>query len=178
MWMLTQLTSSLLGDSFSGFGYSPLTHLLISIMGAYLWTTQLLSMVKHFSLAFCQSSLLILWSFQTLTFISANQGVYWSLVGSPPMWCSLCGFTISSVQFSHSVVSDSLPPHESQHARPLHHQLWEFTQTHVHWVSDAIQPSHPLSSPSPPAPNPSHHQGLFQWVNSLHEVAKVLEFRL
>ena len=118
MWMLTQLTSSLLGDSFSGFGYSPLTHLLISIMGAYLWTTQLLSMVKHFSLAFCQSSLLILWSFQTLTFISANQGVYWSLVGSPPMWCSLCGFTISSVQFSHSVVSDSLPPHESQHSRP------------------------------------------------------------
>ena len=118
MWMLTQLTSSLLGDSFSGFGYSPLTHLLISIMGAYLWTTQFLSMFKPFSLAFCQSSLLILWSFQTLTFISSNQGVYWSLVGSPPMWCSLCGFTISSVQFSHSVVSDSLPPHESQHSRP------------------------------------------------------------
>ena len=47
---------------------------------------------------------------------------------------------------------------------PVHHQLLEFTQTHVHWVSDAIQPSHPLSSPSP-APNPSQHQGLFQWVN-------------
>ena len=60
---------------------------------------------------------------------------------------------------------------------PVHHQLLEFTQTHVHWVSDAIQPSHPLSSPSPPAPNPSQHQGLFQWVNSLHEVAKVLEFQ-
>ena len=60
----------------------------------------------------------------------------------------------------------------------VHHQLPEFTQTHVHWVSDAIQPSHPLSSPSPPAPNPSHHQGLFQWVNFLHEVAKVLEFQL
>ena len=51
-------------------------------------------------------------------------------------------------------------------------------QTHVHWVHDAIQPSHPLSSPSPPAPNPSQHQGLFQWVNSSHEVAKVLEFPL
>ena len=61
---------------------------------------------------------------------------------------------------------------------PVHHQLPEFTQTHVHWVSDAIQPSHPLSSPSPPAPNPSQHQGLFQWVSASHEVAKVLEFQL
>ena len=49
---------------------------------------------------------------------------------------------------------------------PVHHHLLEFTQTHIHRVSDAIQPSHPLSSPSPPAPNPSQHQGLFQWVNS------------
>ena len=60
---------------------------------------------------------------------------------------------------------------------PVHHQLLEFTQTHVHPVSDAIQPSHPLSSPSPPAPSPAQHQGLFQSVNSLHEVAKVLEFQ-
>ena len=66
----------------------------------------------------------------------------------------------------------SMPGH------PVHHQLPEFTQTHVHQVSDAIQPSHPLSSPSPPAPNPSQHQGLFQRVNSSHEVAKVLEFQL
>ena len=61
---------------------------------------------------------------------------------------------------------------------PVHHQLPEFTQTHVHRVSDAIQPSHPLLSPSPPVPNPSQHQSLFQWVNSSPEVAKVLEFRL
>ena len=61
---------------------------------------------------------------------------------------------------------------------PDHHQLPEFTRTHVHRVSDAIQKSHPLSSPSPPAPNPSQHQSLFQWVNSSHEVAKVLEFQL
>ena len=60
---------------------------------------------------------------------------------------------------------------------PVHHQLPEFTQIHVHRVSDAIQPSHPLSFPSPPAPNPSQQQGLFQCVNSLHEVAKVLEFQ-
>ena len=86
------------------------------------------------------------------------------------------GAEFSSVQFSCSVVSDSLRPHESQHTRlPVHHQLLEFTQTHVHWVSDAIQPSHPLSSPSPPAPNPSQHQSLFQWVNSSHEVAEVLD---
>ena len=61
---------------------------------------------------------------------------------------------------------------------PVHHQLPEFTQTHVHRVSDAIQPSRPLLSPSPPVPNPSQHQSLFQWVDSSHEVAKVLEFQL
>ena len=61
---------------------------------------------------------------------------------------------------------------------PVHHQLLEFTQTHVHQVNDAIQPSHPLSSPSPPALNLSQYQGLFQWVTSSHQVAKVLEFQL
>ena len=68
-----------------------------------------------------------------------------------------------SVQFSRSVVPDSLQPHERDTpGLPVHHQLPEFTQTHVHRVGDAIQPSHPLSSPSPPAPNPSQHQTLFQ----------------
>ena len=61
---------------------------------------------------------------------------------------------------------------------PVHHQLLEFTQTHVHCVSDAIQPSHPLLSPSLPALNLSQHQGLFKWVSSSHQVAKVLEFQL
>ena len=61
---------------------------------------------------------------------------------------------------------------------PVHHQLPEFTQTHIHRVGDAIQPSHPLSSPSPPAPNPSQHQGLFQWISYSYQVAKVLEFQL
>ena len=60
----------------------------------------------------------------------------------------------------------------------VHYQLPDFSQTHVHWVGDAIQPSHPLSSPSPPALNLSQHQSLFQWVNSSQEVAKVLEFQL
>ena len=84
-----------------------------------------------------------------------------------------------SVQFSHSVVSDSLRPHESQHARPpCPSPTPRVHPTHVHRVGDAIQPSHPLSSPFPPAPNPSQHQSLFQRVNSSHEVAKVLEFQL
>ena len=91
---------------------------------------------------------------------------------------SFSQFSVSpSVQFSCSVVSNSLRPHESQTpGLPVRHQLPELTQTHMHRVSDAIQPSHPLLSPSPPAPKPSQHQSLFQWVNSLHEMAKVLEF--
>ena len=85
----------------------------------------------------------------------------------------------SSVKFSRWVVSDSLRLHGLQHASlPVHHQLPELTQTHVHWVGDAIQPSHPWSSTSPPAFNLSQHQGLFQWVSSSHPVAKVLEFQL
>ena len=61
---------------------------------------------------------------------------------------------------------------------PVHHQPPEFTQTLLHWVGDTIQPSHPLSSPSPPAFNLSQHQGLFKWVSSSHQVARVLEFQL
>ena len=80
---------------------------------------------------------------------------------------------LPSVQFSHSVVSDCSMP-----GFPVHHQLPELAQTHVHWVSDAIQPSHPLLSPSPPAFNLSQHQGLFQWVSSSHQVAKLLELQL
>ena len=70
------------------------------------------------------------------------------------------------------------PMNRSTPGLPVHHQLLEFTQTHVHQVGDAIQPSHPLSSPSPPAPNTSPYQGLLQWISSSHEVAKVLEFQL
>ena len=67
------------------------------------------------------------------------------------------------------------PMNRSTPGLPVHQQLPEFTQTHVHWISDAIQPSHPLSSPSP-AFNLSQHQGLFKWVSSSHQVARVLEF--
>ena len=61
---------------------------------------------------------------------------------------------------------------------PVHHQLWELTQTHACWVGDGIQPSHALSSPSPPTFSLSQNQGLFKWVSSSHQVAKVLKFQL
>ena len=84
---------------------------------------------------------------------------------------------LSSVQ-SLSRVRLCDPMNRSMPGLPVHHQLPEFTQTHIHLVSDAIQTSHPLSSPSPPVSNPSQHQSLFQWVSFLHEVARVLELHL
>ena len=87
----------------------------------------------------------------------------------------------STVQFSSVTQSCPTlcnPMNRSTPGLPVHHQLLEFTQTDVHWVGDAIQPSHPLSSPSPPTLNLSQQQGLFQWVSTLHHVAKVLEFQL
>ena len=99
----------------------------------------------------------------------------WGLGGFRMVQC------FEDIQFS-SVAQSCLtlcdPMNRSTPGLPVHHQLPEFTQTRSHRVSDAIQPSHPLSSPSPPAPNPSQHQSLSQWVNSSHEVAKVLEFQL
>ena len=83
---------------------------------------------------------------------------------------------ISSVAQSCPTLCD--PMNRSMLGLPVHHQLPEFTQTHVHSDSDAIQPSHPLLSSSPPALNLSQHQGLFQWVSSLHQVVKVLEFQI
>ena len=105
-------------------------------------------------------------------------GCHVLLQGIPPTGSrtSVSCFQFSSVTQLCPTLFD--PMNRSTPGLPVHHQLPEFTRTHIHWVSDAIQPSHPLSSPSPPAPNPSQHQRLFQWVNSSHEVAKVLEFQL
>ena len=95
-------------------------------------------------------------------------------------YCEMC-FNLGSVQFSS--VAQSCPtlwdPMDcSTPGLIVHHQLPEFTQIHVHWVGDAIQPSHSLLSPSPSAFNRSQHQGLFKWVSSSHQVAKILEFQL
>ena len=95
-------------------------------------------------------------TFVSYTYVTHNNGAQFSSVVSDSSWlmdCSTPGF-------------------------PVHRQLPDSTQTHVHWVGDAIQPSHPLSSPSFPSFNLSQHQGLFKWVSSLHQVAKVLEFQL
>ena len=87
--------------------------------------------------------------------------------------------SFSSVQFSRSVVSNCLWPHASQHTRPPCPSLTPGVYSNsCPWVGDAIQQSHPLPSPSPPAPNLSQHHGLFQWVSSSHQVAKVWEFQL
>ena len=94
----------------------------------------------------------------------------------PPLSINLIFAQFSSVPQSCPTLCD--PMNCSMPGLPAHHQLPESTQTHVHRVSDAIQPSHPLSSPSPPAPNLSQHHGLFKWVSSSHQVAKVLEFQL
>ena len=95
--------------------------------------------------------------------------------------CLIFQFNYKFLQFS-SVAQSCLtlcdPMNCTMLGFPVHHQLPEFTQTHVHWVGDAIQPSHPLLSPSPPAFNLSQHWGLFKWVSSSHQVAKVLEFHL
>ena len=104
------------------------------------------------------------------------QGIITHLKQSLSIFLQLYSVPFSSVAQSCPTICD--PMNHSTPGLPVHHQLLEFTQTHVHQVSDAIQPSHPLSSPSPPAPNPSQHQSLFQWVNSSHEVAEVLEFQL
>ena len=91
------------------------------------------------------------------------------------------GPACGSVQFSSDAQSCPTlcdPVDCSTPGFPVYHQLPELAQTHVHRVSDAIQPSHPLLSPSPPAFNLSQHQGLFLWVSSSHQVAKVLEFQL
>ena len=98
-----------------------------------------------------------------------SDGIYFLLLN---------GFSQSSSVQSLSHVPLCDPMNRSMPGLPVHHQLPEFTQTHAHRVSDAIQPSHPLLSPSPPAPNPCQHEGLLQWVSSSHEMAKVLEFQL
>ena len=115
---------------------------------------------------------------QTPLFMEFSRQEYWSRQpfsspGDLPdprikpslLHCRWILYHLSSVQFS-SVTQSCLtlcdPMNHSTPGLPVHHQLLEFTQTHVHRVSDAIQPSHPLSSPSPPAPNPSQHQSLFQ----------------
>ena len=102
--------------------------------------------------------------------------ILWIFLGQE-QYVLLWDIQFSSVQ-SVSRVRLCDPMNCSMPGLPVHHQLPKSTQTNVHWLSDAIQPSYPPSSPSPPALNLSQHQGLFKWVSSSHQVAKVLEFQL
>ena len=126
-------------------------------------TFNLLPLSKMLALSFSLRSFIRWEKFSSISYILKN------------FLIRRCSVQFSSVGQSCLTLCD--PMNRSMPRLPIHHQLPEFTQTHVQRVSDTIQPSHPLSSPSPPVPNPSEHQGLFQWVNCSHEVAKVLEFQ-
>ena len=115
----------------------------------------------------------------TMDWFQIRKGVHQGCILSPCLSNLYAEF--SSVQFSSAAqlcLTLCNPMDCSTPGFPVHHQLQELSQIHVHQVSDAIQPSHPLSSPSPPAFNLSQHHGLFQWVSSSHQVAEVLEFQL
>ena len=101
-----------------------------------------------------------------------------SSLSCPPIYVSILGICVSISSAAQSSPTLCDPMNRSTPGVPVYHQLPEPTQTHVHRVNDAIQPSHPLSSPSPLALSLSQHQDLFQWVSSSHQVAKVLEFQL
>ena len=115
----------------------------------------------------CQSQVSCHFTFQS-TVTTENRIIYCNHVS--------CSVQFSSVAQSCPTLCD--PINCSTPGLPVHHQLLEFTQSHVHWVGDAIQPSHPLLSPSPSGLNLSQYQGLFKWVSSLHQVTKVLELQL
>ena len=146
--------------------WNPLLHIAISLFFFFFFSSNVKSL---FSIQFYWNEHWI-WNQQVWIQQSRFDTYYLSYLGQPAY------NQIRSVAQSCPTLCD--PMNRSTPGLPVHHQLPEFTETHVHQVSDAIQPSHPLSSPSPPAPNPSQNQGLFQWVNSSHEVAKVLEFQL
>ena len=114
-------------------------------------------------------------SLQTSLKLSLSKNLFLGTIFPSPLF-SLIGPKFSSV--AQSCPTCCNPMDCSTPGLPVHHQLLELVQTHVYRVSDTIQPSHPLSSPSPPAFNLSLHQGLFQWVSSSHQVAKVLELQL
>ena len=112
-------------------------------------------------------------SLKAQAWIALHHDIY-----SHPWWANQQWVKIQFSSVAQVCLTLCNPMNCSTPGLPVHHQLPEFTQTHVHQVSNAIQPSHPLSSPSPPAFNLSQHQGLFQWISSLHQMAKELEFQL
>ena len=120
------------------------------------------------------------WVFHKMVQKNSNElfgqpNIFQKVISRKTIWSKLA-VQVSSV--TQSCLTLWNPMDSSMPGLPVHHQLLEFTQTHVHWVGDAIQPSHHLSSPFLPAFNLSQHQGLFKWVSSSHQGAKVLDFQL
>ena len=141
----------------------------------------LFNMLSRFVTAFLpRSKKFLFWPISTaldlMWVIHSKSQFFKSLIWGKITLGRNCKVQFSSVSQSCPTLCD--PMDCSIPGLPVHRQLQEFTQTHVHWVGDAIQPSHPLLSPSPPAFNLSQHQCLFQGVSSSHQVAKVLEFQL
>ena len=112
------------------------------------------------------------------TCVSCIAGGFFSCWAIEESELTTCIFDIQFSSVAQLCLTLCHPRNRNTPGLPAHHQLPEFTQTLVHRVGDAIQPSHPLSSPSPPALNLSQYQGLFKWISSSHQVAKVLEFQL
>ena len=182
---LLSLTLSLESLGKQSFNFTPLDRHQVSSPGAYLSPTSfLLSLLLvtcgRLAAFYSHEAWFLLLSFSELSSIFLEIHNIFHHLSSCFIFFPLFSFAaVTYVQFSRSVMSDSLWPHELQHARPpCPSPTPRFTQTHIHRVGDAIQPSHPRSSPFPPVPNPSQHQRLFQRVNSSHQVAKVLEFQL
>ena len=152
--------------------------LMVSLCLIFWGTAKLFSKVLHhftFSAAMSEdSNFSTFWPTLVFVFIITNHFKVRIYYPSFPYACDF--FQFSSVPQLCPALCD--PMDCSTPGLPIHCQFLEFTQTYVRWVGDAIQPSHPLSSPSPPAFNLSQHQGLFKWVSSSHQVAKVLEFQL
>ena len=180
-WVLKEKIVKWFAMTFSsGPCFVRILHHDLSILGGPTWHSSWFHWVRkavvHGSvwLVFCDCSFLSLCPLmdKDKRLMEADWGGNWVLF----WWARSCSVQFNSVPQLCPTLWD--PMNCSKPGLPVNHQLPEFTQMHVHGVGDALQPSHPLLSLSPSAPNPSHHQSLFQWVNSLHQVAKVLEFQL
>ena len=144
--------------------------LMVQLSHSYMTTGKTIALTRQIFVGKVMSLLFNMLSRLVIAFLPRSKLLLISWLQSPS------AVIFSSVVQSCPTICD--PVDCSTPGFPVHHQLLEFTQTHVHRVGDAIQPSHPLSSPSPPTYNLFQHQGLFQRVSSSHQVAKVLEFQL
>ena len=145
----------------------------------YFWALCLVTLtsVSAFVPCFDHCSFEVVWNLESWNFqLCPFSRLFWQIKLQWSIISHICSVNFSSVAQMCLILCDLM--NHSTPGLPVHHQLLGSTQTHVHWVCDDIQQFHSQSSPSPPTFNLSQHQGLFQWVSSLHQVAKLLEFQL